>query len=334
MPGAKLPKFHETSLGRLLSPVQAFVHNYGWAIVFLFIIYHYLKRMLLPYWVRYQQEKSLKECYAVDRVHAFENSLKDARQNQQVECSAVAREAQILKKAKKMEELKRKSVATKTKGNKLGGKTNTDIAQARESQQQDLDSIARIESEIINQENTHVDNELKNMDQNRSKVQSENQKQVSQILPTPNYGSNEEMNSNHDWSETRKEQDKEFEDSLSEDKIREEAKLAKERKKLEATSKLESEPSSNEKSCITIAFKLPRRCKTSRLSRRFSTSAKADQLFYFLLASDELNKIKNWHLQLGFMGSANSIYRKDGDKFLSDYGLSPRGLIIVVDDQV
>ena len=172
------------------------------------------------------------------------------------------------------------------------------------------------------------------MDQNRSKVQSENQKQVSQILPTPNYGSNEEMNSNNDWSETRKEQDKEFEDSLSEDKIREEAKLAKERKKLEATSKLESEPSSNEKSCITIAFKLPRRCKTSRLSRRFSTSAKADQLFNFLLASDELNKIKNWHLQLGFMGSANSIYRKDGDKFLSDYGLSPRGLIIVVDDQV
>ena len=336
MPGprSELPKFHETSLGRLLSPIQTFFHNHGWEVVCLFLTFHYLKRTLQPHWIRYKQEQSLKNCNNSARVEAFEKLVKDVRLNQQIECATVAREAQLLKKAKKLEELKKKRIVLDQKGTKLGGCKESKISQIRENQQNNFESSMKLVPECFVIKDADSKKEPKQSN-DKSRIHLERRKhQNSTISVTQNTTCEDVLNSKNSRSKIREEQDLEYEKSLAVDRQREEAKRLKDEQKQEAISRLEPEPNCTDEDYILVAFKLPRKCKTSRLSRRFSKSAKMDQLFYFLRASDELDKIKHWHLKVGLTSNGSIIDINDGSKYISQFGLSPRGLILVVDDKL
>jgi len=105
--------------------------------------------------------------------------------------------------------------------------------------------------------------------------------------------------------------------------------LLKQRKLIENQRMLLPEPSNESPIVTTIAFRLPSTCKQTRLVRKFARTSSANQLFFFLTNVSDLSKIKRWKL-FQVVGGEEISY--DSGKTLEDFGLCPRALVIVRDE--
>ena len=145
------------------------------------------------------------------------------------------------------------------------------------------------------------------------------------------------------------EQNKEYEESLRRDKVKEREKrevmelrkaiqeseqLFEEKQKLdrdiertEAQAKLEPEPNEGADDVATVAFRLPIKCSTTRLTRRFSRYASATQLMLYLKTCDELRCVENWKLHKVVRGQTEVSCSQT----INDLDLFPRGVLIVKD---
>jgi hypothetical protein len=89
---------------------------------------------------------------------------------------------------------------------------------------------------------------------------------------------------------------------------------------------LEPEPPESENTA-TIAFRLPSQCSTTRLIRRFHTTACADQLTTFLKSCEQLASVRKWTLR-NVIGGSEILPTQS----LRDLGLVPRGMVVVWDE--
>lgn len=145
------------------------------------------------------------------------------------------------------------------------------------------------------------------------------------------------------YESLRQDQAKEVAKKQEEDRIREEDNL---RRAMEESTKnaqedierstaqellhyqalLEPEPPESENTA-TIAFRLPSRCSTARLIRRFHKTASADQLTTFLKSCEQLASVRKWSLRTVIGGSEILPTQS-----LKDLGLIPRGIVVVWDE--
>ena len=100
----------------------------------------------------------------------------------------------------------------------------------------------------------------------------------------------------------------------------------KEQKSEQNLVELDPEPIEGAKDVITVAFKLPRKCTTQRIIRRFHYTATGEQLDLFLQsrANDELLGVHKWQIC-----QVTNHAKIDSETRLVDLDLFPRGLVIV-----
>ena len=321
-----------TTLDRLLAPMQSFLHRNGWQVAALLVMIHYLKKILLPHWYAYLQRKTLQECKDPARVSVLNRNLKGIREVQQRDVMTRAKEAERLAKAKRAEELRRKQVVREEGymkkhcvGQRLGGSQRTattdgvdvgidiDIDEARDRQQ--------CEQLKLSTEEAEKQKKVKKRRINKNTCSmSSTSTSTNRARPHAQVGD--------DWDELRNEQDEEFRESLAADQAKEDVKTLRLQRRQDALAKLNPEPASDLDDTVLIAFKLPRKCKKGRILRRFSKHSKVDQLAYFLTTTGHLDKVREWRL-MSAVGAQQ--FPSDGHATLEELGLSPRGLVMVVD---
>lgn len=292
---------------------------------------------MTPYWLTYKQKQSLQECNDEKRLEEHQQRLKEIRYNQQVSNSTAAREAKILNEQKRVEELRRKHDALNSNNKnerKLGGNGSLELSQVRDAQQDELNANNSLQSSNISTVSVDGDNEGA---LHRKKLHNQNvNKSNSDKLVDDSLSDEEDVRKIHpNWRDLRSKQDKEYEESLLKDKAKESEKIKREERIKIAMQKLQAEPNISDPGTATIAFKCPRNCVKSRLLRRFQKTAKVSQLFYFLSTIRELDYIQKKQLKLWFSGECVDLtLSDDGNKSLEEIGLFPRGMVIVVDENM
>mmetsp|Transcript_19528 Transcript_19528/g.25290 ORF Transcript_19528/g.25290 Transcript_19528/m.25290 type:complete len:315 (-) Transcript_19528:23-967(-) len=308
---------HPTTLDRILAPVHAFLHKHGWTITILWIAYYYAKKTISPYYDDYRRKKTIEKCNDPVRVNALNEQLGAIRENQQVDHIVKAKVAALEAREKKIEQLKRKQVKDPRfykngkDGHKLGAskkKTLSEVFEDVEGDRKEVKNDEQMEDEKIKQIAESPKNDQLNT--------------VLQQIQTESVADSES------WRKVRAQQDKEYLESEAKDRAKEEER----QKVVLAREKLEPEPNHSNVDCVHIAFRLPRRCSSSRIERRFNKYSLGEQLRYFVTTRTEMSRLKNWSLTLGFVSNGNDKF--DERKTLAELGLSPRGLIVVIDEDV
>mmetsp|Transcript_26742 Transcript_26742/g.39603 ORF Transcript_26742/g.39603 Transcript_26742/m.39603 type:complete len:299 (-) Transcript_26742:589-1485(-) len=292
-----------------------------------------LRKILLPHWHAYVQRKTLEECKDPARVSIHDRNLKDIREAQQKEAQILAKEAERLAKAKRAEELRRKQVVREEShrkkhgvGKGLGGDGSDGDGDVDHV---DIDEVRNRQQEKLKE---------KNAKQSTTQEQAAKKKESKpRSVPRTLAGTRAITNTttttatdddSDDWDKVRNDKDDEFRESLAKDQAKEESKVLRLKRRQEALEKLDPEPTTKLEDTVLIAFKLPRKCKETRISRRFSKNSRINQLFYFLSSTGHLDKVREWRL-ISAVGAQQ--FPSDGEATLEELGLSPRGLVIVVD---
>ena len=184
---------------------------------------------------------------------------------------------------------------------------------------------------------THNSNAYPIFDISNSVAQME-QKEISKAIIESNRQLKEEQDNEYyeslikDEAKERKQKQIELDEKQHlEEKIKKtkDDQIAKQYRKQMNNKQLSSEPPENTPNTVLLAFRLPRICKTTRVSRRFHVTSKVDQIFFFLNGHEEMSTVKRWKLFKVFGGQEIS---KFCNETLKNLGLSSKEVLVVRDE--
>jgi len=185
----------------------------------------------------------------------------------------------------------------------------------------------------------------------RSRARAEEQRQLKLAIAASNREVLHEQDREYQESleqDRRKEREKREEEEtrqraeegnkLEEERAAREEKREREKQKAKALDGLGDEPPGDDPDVATVAFRMPAKCKDRRVVRRFRRNDNAGQLVRFLQAkcAEKLGEVEKWTLREvmggGKIGERDSRNNDGLEKTVEDLGLYPRGVVVVRDE--
>lgn len=326
-----------------LRQTKFYIQYRGWEILAAcFVVWFVKVKVVRPLYHDYKKKCLWKEVTDPKRVDAMNKGRKQAIIKAQTEQKLKSHEFFMKQKEKEAE--RRRLLAEQVQirhrgGNKLGaavGSSSSSSSRGAEIEtirttQQEYQTQVSIEKKLEEDERKQKEENVKKLKKNAEIEERRRHRLARPTVGHLQYAVVPAVAEMPTDSQIIQEQNARYEESLRRDQEKDLI-----RKQFQdALEMLQDEPDDGD--VVYIIFRLPRRCKDERVTRRFKPLDSIDQILYFLRTCDQLSKIKNWMVKDPLNRDREIItssYDTNATSTVStilDLGLGTRGLLHVID---